>query len=54
VFASLLIIKFFIDEKPMEQRLQNRIEKLNETFTLFTNYFMILFTDLIPDVELRY
>ena len=54
VFASIFIIKFFVDEKPMEQRLQNKIEQLNESFTLFSNYFMILFTDLIPNIELRY
>ena len=54
VFTSMFIIKFFVDEKPMEKRLQNKIELMNETFTLFSNYFMILFTDLIPSIEVRY
>ena len=38
----------------MEERLQNKIETLNETFTLFSNYAMLLFTDFIQDLEFRY
>lgn len=33
---------------------QNRIEKANEVFTLFSTYLMIIFTDFILDVEYRY
>ena len=54
VFASLLMLGFFINMRPMEERLQNRIETANEVFTLFSNYFMIMFTDFIPDLEYRY
>ena len=46
--------KFLIEERPMEERLQNKVETLNEMFTLFSNYAMLLFTDFIQDLEFRY
>jgi hypothetical protein len=54
VFSSLLIIKFLFDYKPLNSRLLNGFEIVNETFTLFITYFMFLFTDFILDVEYRY
>ena len=54
IFTSLFIIKFLFDHKPMNSRLLNWFEILNETFTLFITYFMFLFTDFILDVEYRY
>ena len=48
------MIKFLFDYKPMNTRLLNSFEIINETFTLFITYFMFLFTDFVPDVEYRY
>ena len=48
------MIKFLFDYKPMNSRLLNGFEIVNETFTLFITYFMFLFTDFILDVEYRY
>lgn len=48
------MIKFMFDYKPMNSRLLNGFEIVNETFTLFITYFMFLFTDFILDVEYRY
>lgn len=53
-FGSLLTLKLYIWASPMSSRNQNRIEKLNEVFTLFSTYFMISFTDFIQSVEYRY
>ena len=39
---------------PMENRLMNVIEIINDLFTLFTSYCLFLFTDLIPNPEMRY
>ena len=47
------MIKFLLDYKPLNSRLLNGFEIVNETFTLFITYFMFLFTDFIPDVEYR-
>jgi hypothetical protein len=38
----------------MSSRFQNIIEIVNEIFTLSSNYFIIMFTDFVPDVEFRY
>ena len=54
IFSSLFMIKFLFDYKPMNSRLLNGFEIVNETFTLFITYFMFLFTDFILDVEYRY
>ena len=54
IYSSLWIIKFYFKRKPMKTPTLNKIEILNEIFYLFCNYFMIIFTDFIPDVEFRY
>lgn len=38
----------------MDSPALNKMECLNELFILFTGYNMLLFTDLIPNVETRY
>ena len=38
----------------MESTALNRIECFNELFILCHSYFLLLFTDLIPDVDTRY
>jgi hypothetical protein len=54
VFASLLFIKILCDYKPMNARFLNNCELLNEINLLFIYYFMFLFTEFVPDVELRW
>jgi hypothetical protein len=54
MFTSLTVIKFYYDFSPLSTPWQNRIEKTNEAFLLFSHYCLILFTDFIPDVEFRY
>jgi hypothetical protein len=54
LFGSLIMIKFFYDYKPYESPLLNRFEKVNEIFTLFINYGLFIFTEFVPDVEVRY
>ena len=39
---------------PMNSRLLNAMECLNQLFVLLCSYFLLLFTDLIPQVETRY
>ena len=38
----------------MDTKFFNIIEIMNESFVLMTGYYMLLFTDIVPDVEVRY
>ena len=40
--------------KPFQKPLHNRLEISNETLILFNSYFMIIFSNFVPDVEVRY
>ena len=53
-FGSLAMIKFYFDYTPYESPLLNRFEKVNEIFTLFISYYLFIFTEFVPDVEVRY
>lgn len=53
-YSSLITAGYFINYRPMNLKTLNRIEIINEIFVLPTCYFMILSTERIPDVELRY
>jgi len=39
---------------PMDGKMSNVLEVLNEGFVLLTSYCLFLFTDLITDIEQRY
>jgi hypothetical protein len=54
VFLSMLTLSFFIRNKPMKYESFNNVEIMNETLILSTSYFMFVFSDWIPDVEIRY
>jgi hypothetical protein len=53
VFGSLFVLMFYIEWRPMESTYENRLEVFNEGFTLFSNYFLIIFTDFV-NVQERY
>ena len=53
-FSTLYVIKFFFDHSPMSSSLLNGSELFNDCSLLLITYSMFLFTDFIPDVELRY
>ena len=40
--------------KPYSLPSVNKIELLNETLTLLSTYALFLFTDFVPDAEVRY
>jgi len=44
----------FLHFKPMLTKLMNYIEIMNEALIILTVYFMMIFTNWIQDVELRY
>ena len=39
---------------PFKERLLNRFEKMNELFTFALCYSIILFSDLVPNPEIKY
>ena len=54
VFGSLFMIKYLYDYDPFKERLLNRFEKMNELFTFALCYSIILFSDLVPNPEIKY
>jgi hypothetical protein len=52
--GSLFSIGFFLNNKPMSSKIFNFMENLNEAAIYMMCYFTFLFTDWIPDIELRY
>ena len=53
-YVQLFIMGHFVNYFPMDSSALNKIECFNEMFVLFHGYFLLLFTDLIPDVDTRY
>ena len=52
-FSSLFILKFYFDQQPLLDNFSNKTEIFNELFVFLSNYFLIVLSDLIPDVEYR-
>ena len=40
-------------ERPFDTPILNRVNYLDESLLLITSYFLLLMTDLVPDIELR-
>ena len=54
IFLSMLVLMFFIGNRPMKYASFNNVEIMNETLVLISTYFMFVFSDWIKDVEIRY
>lgn len=54
IFATLLFVKYLIDNQPMNFRYLNQLEISNEIIMLFFTYFIFLFTDFVADIKTRY
>jgi len=54
IYASLYIISIYIKQRPMISKFVNWCEISNEMFILLSGYFMLMFTEWIWDLELRY
>ena len=53
-FSCLFLLKFYLDYRPMVDNFSNRIELFNELFVLLSNYFIIILSDFVPQIEFRY
>jgi len=52
--VTMVQLAHLVDYMPMESKFQNYIEILNDGFVLLSSYSLFLFTDLVPDVAVRY
>lgn len=50
-FSSLYLLRFYLEQKPLQDRLSNRVEILNELFVFTSNYFIIVLPNFLPDIE---
>lgn len=53
-FSSLFSIGYFLNERPFKNKLLNFMENINEAAVYLTSFMMFMFTDWIPDIEVRY
>jgi hypothetical protein len=54
IFGNLAVIKYLLDSMPMEFTYLNWLEIINEINMLFFTYVLFLFTQFVPDLEIRY
>ena len=54
ISLQLCTISMYILYKPMLTKLMNYIEIINEILIIISIYFMMIFTNWIDDIELRY
>ena len=53
-YSSIAIIGIGLSEKPLNGKWWNILENLNEAFIIITGYFMLLFSEWVPDVFVRH
>ena len=53
-YGSIFVVSIGVSQKPLEGRWFNILENLNETFIIITGYFMLLFSEWVPDVYVRH
>ena len=53
-FIPLFSIGYNLNNKPMNSKVLNAIENINEFFIMLNGYFLIMFTEWICDPQLRY
>lgn len=51
--TALYSMCFVSSVRPFESKLLNRVNFLNECMLLLTSYFLLILTDIVPDLELR-
>lgn len=51
--TSLYCVSFMTAHKPYESPVLNYVNFINEMFLLLTSYYLLLLTDIVPDLELR-
>ena len=52
-YQALIMILVLGYTEPMRSHNQNRLEMLNEVFVLVYTYHLYLFTDFMPNLEVR-
>jgi hypothetical protein len=54
LLVGLFSLLFVIETQPFTTQLQNRLEVFNEVTILATSYFLIMFTNFVPEPQTRY
>jgi hypothetical protein len=54
IFHSMLIVIYIFATKPFTSPFDNKLECFNEICIMFSSVHMIMFTDLVPDLELQF
>ena len=53
VALSLYSLCFVSSARPFESPLLNKVNFVNECFLLLSSYYLLILTDIVPDLELR-
>ena len=54
IWLELGVLILFIKYKPMKMKSMNHQEIMNASVILGTSYFIMMFTNFVPDPEIRY
>ena len=54
IVQNLFTLSYLLTVRPFATKFQNYLEIFNETCVLATTYFILLFSDLIADIKIRY
>jgi hypothetical protein len=54
MFSSLFFVWYLFEKNPFESPTINNFEKMNEIFTLFNNYGLMMFSDFNADPVTKY
>ena len=54
IYSSIALLGYILMIMPFEDPLLNYMELFNESSILATSYFLLAFTDFVPEAETRY
>ena len=54
IYTSFLMLAFHINNHPLMGRFLHTMELVNEVFILQTSYYLLMFSEFIQDVEVKY
>lgn len=54
IYVSIAMLGYLVSFKPLITPTLNKIEIMNDIFMVLCSYALILFTDFVPDVEVKY
>ena len=52
--TTILTVIYLFHVQPYNEKVMNFLDSMNEVVSIFVIYFILLFTDFVPDAKVRY